>query len=53
MIKTVKQAKEAQQRRFDAGKKGVAKAVRRFAKRLFERSGKAGAGSILDLKVRW
>ena len=33
MIKSLKQAIEVQQRRADAGKPGIAKAVRRWAKR--------------------
>lgn len=33
MITTTKHAREVQQRRHDAGKRGFAKAVRRFARR--------------------
>ena len=50
MIKTTKQAKAVQQRRFNAQKRGTAKAVRRFYKVLAPKDYKA---HMCALPVIW
>lgn len=55
MIISTKKACAVQQRRYDSGKRGVAKAVRRFAKRsgLLPKVGRVSTESVLNIKVRW